>query len=268
MMESVQTINSAVRTALAAIIVAGGSFLGWTAYKTYNAKEINAKRLHEANEQMTKLKGDLDSAKDELKQKDVALADSERKIAALNEDIERKETALRLIKTDHRLAKLTVVDQTTDADTEEVTTKIEFVDVNDEGQPIDKPRTYQIKGDIVYVDALVVSFGDEFVEAGDPLRGTALCSFRRIFGERQPPAEGFPLDEVGTRPQAYGKGGQISDFEKEIWREFWNIASNRQLADKYGIKDANGRAPYIKAQKGKTYRITLRSTGDLTIKPE
>lgn len=261
MMESIQTINSAVRTLLAAIIVAGGSYLGWTAYTTYNAKEVNERKLHEANEQLTRLQGDL-------KQKDAALADSEKKIAALNEDLEKKEVALKLIKTDHRLAKLTVIDQKKDEESGEVATDVEFVDVNDEGQPIDKPRTFRIKGDVVYVDALVVSFGDEFVEAGDPLRGTALCSFRRIFGEHQPPAEGFPLDEVGTRPQAYSRGGQASEFEKEIWQQFWNIASDRQLAEKYGVKDANGRAPYIKAQKGKTYRITLRSTGDLTIKPE
>lgn len=261
MMESVQTINSAVRTLLAAVIVAGGSYLGWTAYTTYNAKEINERKLNEANEQVQKLQGDL-------KQKDAALADSEQKISALNEDIEKKEVALRLIKTDHRLARLTVVDQTTDEETGDIVTDIEFVDVNEEGSPIDAPRKYRIQGDVVYVDALVVSFGDEFVEAGDPLRGTALCSFRRIFGEHQKPVEGFPLDEVGSRPKAYSRGGQISEFEKEIWEQFWNIASNRQLAEKYGVKDANGRAPYIKAQKGKSYRITLRSTGDLTIRPE
>jgi hypothetical protein len=120
----------------------------------------------------------------------------------------------------------------------------------------------------VYIDNWLVKFEDKYVEQADLERGTSLILFHRIFGDKQQPADGFPLDETGTRPKAYARGGKMSDLEKKIWGDFWNIANNEAMAHELGIRAAHGGAVSMKVQKGKSYRVIMRSTGDLSIVPE
>ena len=65
------------------------------------------------------------------------------------------------------------------------------------GKPIDAPRDLTIEGDLAYIDAWVVKYHDKLVETGSPLGSTSICLFRRLFGETQKPADGFPLDRNG-----------------------------------------------------------------------
>ena len=113
-----------------------------------------------------------------------------------------------------------------------------------------------------------MKFDYKNVEEADIDRSTSLVLFRRIFGESQKPADGFPLDTVGTRPNAYGRGKPMSDFEKKIWGDFWNIANDAAKARKMGIRAAHGDAPFIKLKKGKSYRIELRASDGLSIRPD
>jgi len=155
-----------------------------------------------------------------------------------------------------------------DEATGETSSLIEFVELNDEGHPIDTPRQFRIRGDTVYIDGWVVKFEDKYVEQADLERGTSLLLFKRIFGSGQKPDDGYPLDEVGSAPRAYARGGKMSDFERKIWDDFWNIANDAERAKQLGIRAAHGGAPFMKVEKGKSYRILLRSSGDPTIVPE
>jgi hypothetical protein len=147
-------------------------------------------------------------------------------------------------------------------------TNVEFVELNDEGQPIDTPREFRIPGDTVYVDAWVVKFLDKYVEAADLERGTSLILFKRLFGNDQKPDEGYPLDAEGAAPKAYLRGGQMNEFEKAIFDDFWSIANDKQKAQEKGIDAAYGDAGYIKVEKGKTYIVRLRASGGPSIVPE
>ena len=143
--------------------------------------------------------------------------------------------------------------------------RIQFSELNEQGDPIGEPREFRLEGDLVYVDYWVVKFEDKYVEAADLERGTSICLFNRIFGEFQKPKEGFCLDEPGRRPGPYARGSMMSDFEKKIWDDFWNIANTPQQAAEMGIRALHGDAVSIKVIKGKTYRITgacLRRAGD------
>ena len=106
------------------------------------------------------------------------------------------------------------------------------------------------------------------IEQADLERGTSLLLFKRIFGSGQKPDDGYPLDEVGSAPKAYARGGKMSDFERKIWDDFWNIANDSEKAKQLGIRAAHGGAPFMKVEKGKSYRILLRASGDPTIVPE
>lgn len=262
-MENLATVNSFIRTVLATIVLGALGVAGWFGYTTYNAKDIEARRrskeLTAANQKLEEATRDLNNAQIEISQKTEQLNQANQKIDTLNKEVENLTNRISLLKVDRRLAQLTAVDQVTD-DNGDLFTIVEFVELNDEGHPIDKPRQFRIRGDVVYVDTWVVKFDDKYIEEADLERGTSLVLFRRIFGEMQQPADGFPLDEEGKQPQAYARGGQVSDFEKKIWGDFWGIANDKKKAEELGIRANHGDAISMKLQKGKTYRIQARTS--------
>lgn len=284
--EKLQTINSVIRTLLGLAVVGGIGAASWFGYQTFTAadkdletaqKELQAKdqELTKSRQQLETSKQEIQQQKRELQQKEAEIVEKEATITEqaseiddLNEDIKEKEieidrldTALRLHKVKRRLARITVRDVRKDPDTGKTSSQIEFVELNELGDPIDKPRPFELEGDLVYVDCMVVKFDDKYIEAADLERGTSICTFNRIFGEFQKPHEGFYLDEPGERPGAYSRGSVMSDFEKRIWDDFWNIANNPPKAAAMGIRALQGEAVSIKVQKGKTYRITIRASG-------
>jgi len=253
-------------------VLGGFGAAGYFGYTTYNAKEIAArqqeKELQERKQQLDEVSQQLEKARLEIQTKDRAIEAKEAEITSLNASIKKLELAIRYLKIDHRVARFTAVDQNKDDSTGEISSLIEFVELNDEGHPIDTPRQFRIRGDTVYIDGWVVKFEDKYVEQADLERGTSLLLFKRIFGSGQKPDDGYPLDEVGSAPHAYARGGRMSDFERKIWDDFWNIANDSERAKQLGIRAAHGGAPFMRVEKGKSYRILLRSSGDPTIVPE
>jgi hypothetical protein len=264
---------------LAILVVGALGAGGWYGYQFYSQGD---QELAEKEKQLAFVRAELANrdellaAKEQLvKEQQQTLQEQSEEIVELNEDIklkeaeiERLDTSLRLLKVDRRVAWLTVLDQEEEPDTGELYTKVQFVEVDDQGKALDEPREFRIKGDVVYVDNWVVKFDDKYVEQADIERSTSLVLFRRIFGEAQTPNNGFDLDAVGTRPSVYGRGKPMSEFEKKIWDDFWNIANNVEKARSMGIRAAHGEAPSIKLQKGKSYKIQLRASDGLSITPD
>lgn len=278
-MDSVGTINSVIRTILAVVVVGAMGAGGWYGYQFYREGDAELRQKEQelvtARHELDVLDQQLSDTRHEVEQQRVELSEKTQQIVELNEDVKRKEAeiqrldaSLRLLKVNHRVAWLTVLDQGVDPETKEEYTDVQFVEVNDEGKALDKPREFHIKGDIVYIDNWIVKFDDKYVEQSDIDRSTSLVLFRRIFGESQKPTDGFSLDAVGTRPSAYGRGKPMSDFEKKIWGDFWNIANDATKAREMGIRAAHGDAPFIKLKKGSSYRIELRASDGLSIRPD
>jgi hypothetical protein len=229
---------------------------------------------------------ELDSVRESLKKASTDLLARQQEIESLNKDvaaktaeIERLEVAMRLLKVRRRLARLTVLDQRERPQSESqaepadggsstnVVTRVEFVEVSENGDPIGEAKQFNIAGDMVYVDYLQVTFDDKFVEEADLDRSTSIVLFHRLFGEYQEAVDGYQLDTVGTRPTAYSRGTQMSDFERKIWDDFWLIANDSQRAAELGIFAAHGSAVSMRVKPGMTYEIELRSTGTMTMKP-
>lgn len=258
MIESISTLNSFVRTVLALVVIGGASVGGWFGYTTYFAAKIDADKKAQ----------ELEAAKKDLAAKDEQIVKLGKDIDLLNAKVEKLDMALRLLKVDHRVARLTVLEQGKEPDSSEVTTTIEFVELDEQGAQIDKPKRFKILGDMVYVEYWVVKFDDKYVEEADIERSTSLCLFQRIFGEKQKPIDGFVLDEVGSRPVVYGRGREPSDFESKIWDDFWNIANDPDKAREMGIRANHTDAPGHRVQAGKSYKLELRASGGLTFKPD
>lgn len=249
--ETVKVANSVVRTFLVLVLLGGLGAAGFFGYRIYYEQEL----LAEAQ------RVEIEKAKRELGE----LADTVRK---QEHEIERLDTSLRLLKVDHRVARIDVLDQRTDPATGRLLTTIEFIELNEEGNPVDDVRQFEIVGDMIYLDNWLVKFDDKFVEQAEIDRSTSLVLFRRIFGEHQEPSAGFTLDRRDGPPRAYARGGKPSEFEKKIWDEFWLISNDEAKAAELGIRAAHGQAVSIKAQKGKSYRVLLRASDGLTIVPD
>jgi hypothetical protein len=279
--ETLKNVNSTLRTVLMLVLVGGAGYAGYVAYDLYNEPQ---KKLADKQAELEMTAADLMLASNDLAARKQEVLELSTKLDEKSKQVERLEVAMRLLKVSRRLARLTVLDQqelpaTAAAETESATTdsaesaaknlvtRIEFVEVNDDGQPIGQAKQFDIVGDMVYIDYLRVSFDDKYVEESDLDRATAICLFQRIFGEHQEAVDGFVLDDVGTRPTAYARGTDVSDFEKKIWDDFWTIANNPQKAAELGIHAAHGSAVSMRVQPGKAYEVELRSTGDMTIRP-
>lgn len=277
--DTISNVNSAVRTLLLTVLVGGAGFGGYKAYELYNEP---VQKLADKEAELQDVTTRLKKSNDELAGRDKRIEGLNATVAEKNARIDRLEVSMKLLKVRHRLARLKVLDQhevpslnavtptegtKNDAARTNVATKVEFVEVNDQGEPIGEAKKFDIAGDMVYVDYLKVTFDDKYIEQSDLDRSTSLALFQRVFGEHQEPSQGFQLDTVGTRPSAYGRGTPMSEFEKKIWTDFWLIANDPQKARDLGIHAAHDAAVAMRVQKGKTYEIELRSTGDITFRP-
>jgi len=222
----------------------------WLGFELHSGGEERAALLAEQGAEIERLAGE-----------NVRLAAD---VAVKQREIERLGLALRLSKVERRVARLIVLDQQRDGAA--VTTRVRFEEVDAAGAPLGAPIEATLAGEQVYVDAEVVKFDDERVEAGDPLRGASLVLFRRLFAEGQAPSAGVALDRAGERPRAYGDdvASPAAEFEREIFGRFWELAHDPRRAAAAGVRAAHGEAPSMKVRKGEVYRITARAAGGLT----
>jgi uncharacterized coiled-coil protein SlyX len=231
---------------MVALLVLGG----WIVYQIH----LSGNRLHEAETQ--------------LAQRESQIEELNQQLSARQREIQRLLTANRLLTVDRRVARIDVVSQTGSAAAGDLATKFSFVEVGSDDRPLDAPRVFTVRGDLIYLDAWVIKYEDRLVESGDPLHAMSVCLFRRVFGELQQPKDGFVLDPVGATPAGYRTGQKMSDLEREIWSRFWDYANDAALAGRAGVRAAHGEAPSIKLTPGKRYKVLLRASAGLEIVTE
>ncbi|MCR4413383.1 MAG: hypothetical protein NUV77_13265 [Thermoguttaceae bacterium] len=246
-MKTLQAFSSLVGTVVSLVILAVLAGAAWLGYHTFYTRHS--------------LERDL-----EAKQKEIVALSQE--LDAKRREITRLETAMRLLKVDRRVAYLDVLRQAGSAKDGTLTTTFRFTEVTPEGKPLHENREFTVHGDMVHVDALVVKFDDKSIEEGDPLRSTSLCLFKRIYGDKQRPDEAFVIDREGAQPAAYRGGKEASEFERQIWAQFWDYANDAEKQSKAGIRAAHGQGVFQKMVPGKRYRVQLRASDGLSIVPE
>jgi hypothetical protein len=245
-------------------LVYGGlvALLGWAGFEVRAVVQSGEREIAQREQRIAALQQDL-TARDE-------------RIAALGEEIDvlqarvrELEAALRLLKVDHRLARLRVVDQRpAPGRPGGVETDVVFQELGTDGEPLGQSQAFTLAGKVAYVDALVIKFGDDYVERGDALRGSSLCLFRRLFSEHQFPSEGFPLDGVGQRPTVYGGDDLPPAWESALWQRFWDYANDPEAAAALGVRALHGEAPYVELRAGRNYLVELRASGGLSLRAE
>ena len=271
-------INLLLRTlAVVGILGIGG---WWTMFARSRMLE-HEQELETRDQRIAELAVNLEQRELRIGELDREVLQKEQRIEELDEDLELAEEeiqelslSLKLLKLDHRVARLEVLDQgplegRTGADGEPlVETTVRFTELGPDGEPAGEPVEATIEGTRVYIESLVIKFDDDFVEAGDHLRGTSVVLFKSLFGRDQSPSEGTPIDDQGAQPRIYGDEDGPDPLHAELWERFWEYANDPELAREKGVRALQGEAPFMELKAGKKYRVNLRASDGLTIQAE
>jgi len=123
-------------------------------------------------------------------------------------------------------------------------------------------KQYSIEGDIVHFDALIVKFGDKIVMDG---KARALYLWRRVYGERMAPEEGFAIEEPGAEPQRYSDLLEALPVKQKqlFWSSIWELANDPEKLKEYDIKAVYGNVVYSRLRKGLIYVFKIDATGQV-----
>lgn len=270
-MENVKTVNSLVRTGLLLVVLAGFAYGGYLTYTNYIRPGLDAKQakqdLQAATDKLAALQASLDRLSAQSASQQKTIEDQAKQVAELTLAKEKLEMANKLLKVDHRLARIKILEKGHDPGTNEKYCLVSFSEVDDSGNQLGEAKQYRLKGEKLYLDAFIVKFDDQFVESSDAFRSTSMYMFRRIFGEDDGLDGGYPLDvddQGVVRAAAYVRGTRLSDFEQQIWRDFWAISNDPQKQKELGVRNNHGQINYIDPIPGQVYEFTLRSSDGLS----
>ncbi len=123
-------------------------------------------------------------------------------------------------------------------------------------------REYEVRGDVVHFDALIVKFGHEIVMDG---RERAIYLWRRIYDETMQPQEGFPIEVAGCESSRYADlCERLSIEDKELfWGNIWSLSNDPNTLNQLGIQAIYGSVVYQKLEPGLIYVFKISSTGAL-----
>jgi len=142
-------------------------------------------------------------------------------------------------------------------------TTVRFVETA-RGNPLETvlEKEYEIEGDIIHFDALIVTFSDQAVMDG---KERSLYLWRRVYGENQMPAEGCEIEEQGAEPARYADLlSRLRLSERKIfWSAIWDLANDPEALRQHGIKAIYGNAVYKKLRPGLIYVFKISPTGQL-----
>jgi len=123
-------------------------------------------------------------------------------------------------------------------------------------------KDYTIEGDIIHFDALIVKFGNKMVMDG---KEKGLYLWRRVYGEKTAPEDGFAIEEAGAQPARYDDIlALLSEKQQELfWSNIWDLANNPDKLREYDIKAIYGNVVYSRLRKGLIYVFKISSVGQV-----
>lgn len=184
-----------------------------------------------------------------------------RTIEQLLQDNEQLKQAIDNLKTETRLGYAKVLSQTEVNDVAH--TKLLFVETesNDQLKPTLK-REFDLVGDVVHFDALIVKFGQQLVMDGQE---RAIHLWRRVYTDTMRPQDGFAIEQEGVEPTRYTQlCEKLSLPDRQLfWQSIWDLANDPHRLEQLGIHAVYGNVVYQRLQPGRIYVFKLSPTGTL-----
>jgi len=192
------------------------------------------------------------------------------KIVKLEEEKQALKELVTRISAESRLADIVVTRQRTVEGVLEST--LLFVEMTKDGKPL-SPREFTVRGKNIHIDHLLVKFRNEFVEAGDSLRGKSIALFDKIYGDAETPAQGHridaPQDQAVRIPEVYrGSSPATLEFETKLWANFWRLFSDDSFRSAQGVEVVQGQGVFGPFTPGVRYSLTLSNSGGITLRQE
>ena len=78
-------------------------------------------------------------------------------------------------------------------------------------------------------------------------------------------AETFDITKINEIPSGYEVEGAKNNFERRLWRRFWEYALNPVRAGRLGVKNAQIEAPGTRFIPGLIYTVKIEHDGGLRI---
>ena len=125
-------------------------------------------------------------------------------------------------------------------------------------------REYDIEGDIVHFDALIVKFDNRYVTDG---KERALYLWRRIYGENTAPASASPIEEPGAEPKRYDELlTKLSLRDRRLfWTEIWKLSNAPDRLKSAGVQAVYGNDVYASLAPGFLYVFKIGNAGQFYV---
>jgi len=176
---------------------------------------------------------------------------------ALKEIIER-------LAADSRVAEVMVTEVKPDPKTKKTYTTIKFLEYSAKLKPL-KPKYFTFSGNVIQFQAMVIRFDDFYVKKGHSLKGKSAYLFLKAFVLTDKGAETFDITKINEIPSGYEVEGAKNNFERKLWRGFWEYALNPVQAAQSGVKNAQIEAPGTRFVPGLIYTVKIEHDGGLRI---
>jgi hypothetical protein len=190
------------------------------------------------------------------------LRQARREVQRLEQERARLVDYVRRLGASRRVAQVEVLRQRQSAEGQTVSTLL-WQEIGPDGT-LGLPVAVEVVGTLVYFEAAVIKFDQQFVQEGDPERGVSLAMFRRIFGDQQAPESVPDLDRQAKPVNSATVRG--SDRKDELWDRFWDMVDDPSLAAYYGVRVAQCEAPAVPVKLHQIWKIAVDAAGGINVK--
>ena len=171
---------------------------------------------------------------------------------------------IKRLNADSRIAEVLVTSVETDAASGKNRTTIKFLEYDAKGNPL-TPKYFTFLGNIIQFQSMVIRFEDRYVQSGNYLKGKSAYIFMKVFCLDGKDTEIFDINNINEIPTGYEVKGENRDFQKALWRRFWQYALDPGNANRIGIKNAQIEAPGTKFLPGILYTVKIEHDGGMRI---
>jgi hypothetical protein len=187
----------------------------------------------------------------------------EQQTRQLEQQKQQLQQVVQRLTAEKRVAEILVTERTVGQDGTP-TSAILFVEYARDGSTL-PPKSFVVRGEHVHVDGMVIEFDGDFVQKGDPLRGHSILLFDKIYGSADRPADAYRIDSPGRIPDLYAAANpQTTQFETDLWSNFWRLVSDEAFRKSKGVRLANGKSLYGPFATDRLYTITLDASGKMS----